>query len=77
MQITGIYDSFTDLVEPYSINEQFLDVSGVMYRYESPKGISNHHPPRVLVQTGNYTRVGISANKILAKTECDNFSKKI
>ncbi|HZG14879.1 MAG TPA: DNA polymerase IV, partial [Candidatus Bathyarchaeia archaeon] len=28
LQITRIFESFTDLVEPYSIDEQFLDVTG-------------------------------------------------
>jgi DNA polymerase-4 len=30
VQITRIFESFTDLVEPYSIDEQFLDVSGCL-----------------------------------------------
>jgi hypothetical protein len=30
MQITAIFESYTDLVEPYSIDEQFLDVTGTV-----------------------------------------------
>ena len=38
MLITDIYKSYTDLVEPYSIDEQFLDVTGSMHLFaDTPK----------------------------------------
>lgn len=77
MQITEIYKSYTDLVEPYSIDEQFLDVTGSLHLYgctpeELAKLIQNH----IQEATGVYARFGISETKILAKTACDNFAKK-
>lgn len=74
--ITRIYQSYTDLVEPYSIDEQFIDVTGSLRMYGSPENLAHHIQYRVQAETGIYTRFGISENKILAKTACDNFAKK-
>jgi DNA polymerase-4 len=75
--ITQIFESYTDLVEPYSIDEQFLDVTGSLAYFGSPhemaKTIQNH----VLLSTGVWTRVGIGPTKILAKMATDNYAKKM
>lgn len=76
MQITSIYETFTPLVEPFSIDEQFLDVSGSLHLFGSPEEIAQHMQRKVMEETGVYTRVGISENKVLAKMACDNFAKK-
>lgn len=76
MMITNIYKSFTDLVEPYSIDEQFLDVTGSLHLYGTAAEIAKLIQQKVLAQTGVYTRYGISTNKILAKMACDNYAKK-
>jgi DNA polymerase-4 len=76
MRITQIYESFTDLVEPYSIDEQFLDVTGSLQLYGPPEKLAELIQARVLAETGIYTRFGIAENKILAKTACDNYAKK-
>ncbi|MFD0587992.1 DNA polymerase IV [Paenibacillus sp. GCM10027627] len=74
--ITEIFESFTDLVEPYSIDEQFLDVTGSVGIYGSAEDIARQIQQRVLLSTGVWSRVGIGPTKILAKTATDNFSKK-
>ncbi|MCR8656905.1 DNA polymerase IV [Paenibacillus endoradicis] len=77
MQITEIYQSYTDLVEPYSIDEQFLDVTGSMAHYQcNADELAHLIQHQVALATGIYTRYGISTNKILAKTACDNYAKK-
>lgn len=76
MRITNIYQSYTDLVEPYSIDEQFLDVTGSLHLYGTPEELAHHIQTRVQAELGIYTRFGIAENKILAKTACDNFAKK-
>lgn len=77
MQITEIYKTFTDLVEPYSIDEQFLDVTGSMHLFaESSEELANMIQSQVQEATGVYTRFGIAETKILAKTACDNYAKK-
>ncbi|MGG1633665.1 DNA polymerase IV [Paenibacillus sp. FSL K6-3182] len=76
MMITSIYQSYTDLVEPYSIDEQFLDVTGSLHLYGSPDDLAHHIQTRIQEELGVYTRFGIAENKILAKTACDNYAKK-
>jgi len=76
LQITKIYESFTDLVEPYSIDEQFLDVTGSLHLFGSPFELAQKIQHKVKTLTGVYTRAGIGPNKILAKQACDNFAKK-
>jgi DNA polymerase-4 len=76
LQITGIYRAFTDLVEPFSIDEQFLDLTGSKNLFGSPVEIAKQIQIKVMMETGVYVRAGISSTKILAKTACDNFAKK-
>lgn len=76
IMITDIYKSFTDLVEPYSIDEQFLDVTGSLHLYGTAEELARIIQSRIQAETGVYTRYGISINKILAKTACDNYAKK-
>lgn len=74
--ITEIFESFTPLVEPYSIDEQFLDVTGSVGIYGSAEDIARQIQQRVQLSTGVKSRVGIGSTKILAKTATDNFAKK-
>lgn len=77
MLITDIYKSYTDLVEPYSIDEQFLDVTGSMHLFaDTPEELARIIQTHVQSATGVYTRFGISETKVLAKTACDNYAKK-
>lgn len=74
--ITEIFESFTDQVEPYSIDEQFLDVTNSIAYFGSPEEIAHQLQTRVLLSTGVWTRCGIGPTKILAKMATDNFAKK-
>lgn len=74
--ITQIFESYTDLVEPYSIDEQFLDVTGVLGNYRSAEELAVLIQHEVLLSTGVWSRVGIGPTKILAKMATDNFAKK-
>ncbi|MGO4182784.1 DNA polymerase IV [Paenibacillus sp. MCAF9] len=76
LMITRIYESYTDLVEPYSIDEQFLDVTGSLHLYGSPEELAALIQKQIQAETGIYTRFGIGPTKILAKTACDNYAKK-
>lgn len=75
--ITEIYESVTDQVEPYSIDEQFLDVTGSVACYGSPEEIAQRIQTQVKLSTGVWSRVGIGPTKILAKMSTDNFAKKL
>ncbi|QJD87533.1 DNA polymerase IV [Cohnella herbarum] len=74
--ITEIFESFTDQVEPYSIDEQFLDVTGAIAEYGSAEEIARKIQRHVKLATGVWSRVGIGPSKVLAKMATDNFSKK-
>lgn len=76
LMITKIFEAYTDLVEPFSIDEQFLDVTGTLKYFENEVEMANHIQNRILLSTGVWTRVGIGPTKILAKTATDNFAKK-
>lgn len=76
LQISRILESFTDLVEPYSIDEQFLDVTGSLALFGDPLTIARQIQERVWLETGVFCRIGIGENKVLAKMACDNFAKK-
>lgn len=76
MQITQIFESFTDKVEPYSIDEQFLDVTGSVHLFGDALQMAAQIRRRVWLETGINCRVGIGENKVLAKMACDNFAKK-
>ncbi|GBF73193.1 DNA polymerase IV [Paenibacillus sp. 598K] len=74
--ITDIFLRYTDMVEPYSIDEQFLDVTGSLHLFGSPEEMASLIQHRVMLETGIHTRIGISETKVLAKMACDNFAKK-
>lgn len=76
LQITDIMRSYTDLVEPYSIDEQFLDVTGSLSIFGDPESIAKNIQTKIMKETGVYTRIGISYNKVASKLVCDNYAKK-
>lgn len=76
IRITKIFERFTDLVEPYSIDEQFLDVTGSRNLFGEPHAIAKKIQAAVTADTGIFARIGIGPNKVLAKMACDNFGKK-
>ncbi len=67
LKITEIYNEYTDLVEVFSIDEQFLDMSGSLSLFGDPLSIASEIQRKVLGQTGVWTRIGIVPNKMLAK----------
>lgn len=74
--ITAILQRFTDLVEPYSIDEQFMDVTGSLHHFESAEALALRVQETIQLETGVFARIGIGDNKLLAKMACDHFAKK-
>ncbi|RAV04685.1 DNA polymerase IV [Paenibacillus sp. YN15] len=74
--LTGIFECYTDQVEPYSIDEQFLDVTGSLALFGSVESLAREIQTRILLSTGVWCRVGIGPTKILAKMATDNFAKR-
>jgi len=73
--MTEIFESVSDLVEPYSIDEQFVDVTGSIGGYGSAEEIARYLQHYVQLSTGVWSRIGIGPSKILAKMATDNFAK--
>lgn len=76
IQITNILKRFTDLVEVYSVDEQFMDVTASQRLFGDPADIARQVQETIMRETGVYARIGIGPNKILAKMACDHFAKK-
>jgi len=70
--INGIYTQYTDLVEPFGIDESWLDVTNTYSLFaDSPQQLADDLRRRVKYETGLTISVGVSFNKIFAKLGSD------
>ena len=70
-QIFSIMKEFTPYIEPLSIDEAFLEVSGMSTMYSGPKALGRAIKDRVYEQTGLIISAGLAPNKFLAKLASD------
>lgn len=64
----GIYLQYTDLVEPASIDESYLDVTGSLYLFGGDaKKLADEIRERIHTELGLTISVGVSFNKFFAK----------
>lgn len=73
-EIRGIFYDFTPDVEPVSIDEAFLDVTGCWRAYGSPVSLAQKLKDRIKKELGLTASVGIAPVKFVAKIASD-FSK--
>lgn len=67
-QLMCVFGDFTDLVEPLSVDEAFLDVSGSVRRLgASPEEIAALIKERIRADLGITASVGVAASKFVAK----------
>lgn len=66
-QIRSVFFSYTDLVEPLSLDEAYLDVSRPKQGPESGTLIARMIKKGIFESTGLYASAGVAANKFLAK----------
>lgn len=66
-QLMAIFESVTELVEPLSVDEAFLDVTGAIRRLGPPRGIGELIRRRVASELGITASVGIAESKFVAK----------
>lgn len=70
-KIMSIFHDFTPLVEQLSIDEAFLDVSGMEKLYHNTEEIGWLIKKRIDAETGLTASVGLAPNKFLAKMASD------
>ena len=71
-QINAIYHDYTDFVEPASIDESYLDMTGAPEFYHlSPHELADAIRERVKREIGITISVGVSFNKVFAKMGSD------
>jgi DNA polymerase-4 len=66
-QIMDIFHQYTPLVEPLSLDEAFLDVTGSIKLFGSAPEISGQIKKQVLTETGLTVSAGVATQKHLAK----------
>jgi DNA-directed DNA polymerase len=71
MQIRAIFYEYTDLVEPLSLDEAYLDVTENKKGNPSATLIAQEIRQRIFLETGLTASAGISVNKFVAKIASD------
>lgn len=71
-RVNELYGQYTDLVEPFGIDESWLDITGSMHLFGGdPVAIADELRRRVREELGLSISVGVSFNKIFAKLGSD------
>lgn len=70
-QIMTIFESFSPLVEPISLDEAFLDVRGALRLWPGAVAIATELKRRIRADVGLTASVGVAPNKFLAKVASD------
>jgi len=70
-QIRQIFDSFSPAIEPLSMDEAFLDVTGMEYLYPDIIDIARQIKQRIKRELDLTASAGVASNKFLAKLASD------
>ncbi len=70
-RVMAILESFTPFVEPVSIDEAFLDVTGSTAKFGDAVAMARRIKEEIRAQTGLTASVGVAPNKFLAKLASD------
>ena len=69
--IHKVMEEFTPIIEPLSLDEAFLDVTGITHKFTGPKALGRAIKDRVYQETGLIISAGLAPNKFLAKLASD------
>lgn len=70
--VNEIYGQYTDLVEPFGIDESWLDITGSMHLFgNDPEAIADGIRARIKRELGLTLSIGVSFNKVFAKLGSD------
>lgn len=70
-RINHILRDFSDLVEPFSIDESFVDITGSLHILGSPLEIAQRIQQRINQEIGVGVNIGIGPSKLVAKMASD------
>ena len=70
-QIFEVFQGYTPLIEPLSLDESFLDVTGCESLFGPAPEMAREIKRKILVRTGLTASAGIAPNKFLAKIASD------
>jgi len=70
-KVNAIYERYTDMVEPFGIDESWLDVTGSKLLFGDGERIANEIRTAVREELGITVSVGVSFNKVFAKLGSD------
>ena len=70
-QVRNILNEVSDLVEPVSIDEAYLDLRSNKLNFDSGRAAAEYIRARVKAETGLTCSAGVAPNKFLAKTASD------
>jgi DNA polymerase-4 len=70
-QIRNIFHEYSDIVEPISLDEAYLDLSSNKKALVNPREIAKEILDRIYNETGLTASAGVSFNKFLAKVGSD------
>ena len=75
-KINAVYSEYTDLVEPFGIDESWLDVTGSLHLFGGEaKALADTLRNRIRQEFGLTISVGVSFNKVFAKLGSDYKSR--
>ena len=66
-----IYEDYTDQIEPFGLDESWLDVTGSVGLFGNPMRIAKEISGRIKFELGITASIGVSNNKITAKLGSD------
>ena len=66
-----IYEDYTDQVEPFGLDESWLDVTGSVGLFGDPMSIAREISDRIKFELGITASIGVADNKITAKLGSD------
>ena len=71
-KVNAVYERFTDLVEPFGIDESWLDVTGTLHLFGGdPRALADRLREELRRRFGLTISVGVSFNKVFAKLGSD------
>ncbi len=66
-RLVRLYEDYTPLVEVYSVDEAFLDITGSLYLFGKPEDIAMRIKRKIRKNFGLTCSIGVGPNKLLAK----------